>query len=46
MTTILRRTAERSPAAAQLALGDCTFDPARGELFRDGVRVFCVAPGM
>ncbi|MBA4793474.1 response regulator [Phenylobacterium sp.] len=36
---ILRRTAERSPAAAQLALGDCTFDPARGELFRDGVAV-------
>ncbi|HZZ89223.1 MAG TPA: response regulator transcription factor [Caulobacteraceae bacterium] len=31
---ILRRTAPRAPAGSRLQLGRCSFDPARGELWR------------
>ena len=32
---ILRRAAPRAPAGGRLQLGRCSFDPARGELWRD-----------
>lgn len=36
---ILRRTTQRAPAAGRFSLGNCTFDLARSELFREGALV-------
>ena len=36
---ILRRTAQRAPAAGRFSLGACAFDLARGELSREGAPV-------
>ena len=36
---ILRRTAQRAPAAGRISLGHCTFDLARAELSREGAPV-------
>ncbi len=36
---VLRRTGPRSDSLSPLSLGQCAFDPARGELTRDGVPV-------